>query len=354
MNLYQLAFNNIRRRKLRSALTMLGIIIGVATILTLLGTTAGLTSAVNDQTNKYMYDVIIAPSSSSGSYLMDSQTVSRVENQSNLYGFQELSVFSEEINGSTVTVGGVNDWSQVKIKNGTQGVVINHAVADKLHLGIGDKIKIKNKELTITGISNEEQVDEDVLGICINQTIAKQMADNKLSAIYARTNGDPKTVAESTENQVSGVSVKTKSEKVAEVQEWASKAQLFMGVIAGIALVVGIISVVNTMMMSVMERTKELGVLKAVGFTNWELKGSILFESGLLGFLGSVAGVILGIIGVILIAKMLNFTEYIPEMIPLWLIGGVIVGSTILSILAGLYPARRASKLNVVEALRDE
>ena len=107
-------------------------------------------------------------------------------------------------------------------------------------------------------------------------------------------------------------------------------------------------------MMSVMERTRELGVLKAIGFTNWELKGSILFESGLLGLLGSIAGVLLGIVGILLIARMLNFTDYITDMIPLWLVGGVIVGSTLLSILAGLYPARRASKLNVVEALRNE
>jgi len=106
--------------------------------------------------------------------------------------------------------------------------------------------------------------------------------------------------------------------------------------------------------MSVMERTRELGVLKAIGFTNWEIKGSILFESGLLGLLGSVIGVILGILGIIVVANVLNFTEYIPEMMPLWLIGGVIAGATFLSIIAGLYPAMRASKLNVVEALRDD
>lgn len=129
---------------------------------------------------------------------------------------------------------------------------------------------------------------------------------------------------------------------------------LFIGIIAGIALVVGVISVVNTMMMSVMERTRELGVLKAIGFTNWELKGSILFESGLLGFLGSILGVILGIIGIIVFANMLHFTDYIPQMMPLWLIGGVIVGSTLLCLLAGLYPAISASRLNVVEALRNE
>ncbi|WP_424354301.1 ABC transporter permease [Methanobacterium sp. MBAC-LM] len=354
MNLYKLGFNNIRRKKLRSSLTMLGIIIGAATILILMGTTAGLASAVKDQTSEYMYDVIIAPASSSGSYLMDPQTVSKVDKLSNIYDLQEVTVFSDEINGKTVTIGGTNDWKKVKIKSGGPGVVINHAVADKLGLNIGDKIKVKNQELSITGISNEEQVDEDVMGIYVNQSLAKQMAGNKVRAIYARTNGDPKTIANDIEKQVKGVSVETKSEKVAKVQEWSNKALLFMGMIAGIALVVGIISVVNTMMMSVMERTKELGVLKAIGFTNWDLKGSILFESGLLGFSGAVIGCILGIAGIILVAKMLNFTTYIPEMMPLWLIGSVIVGSTLLSILAGLYPAMRASKLNVVEALRHE
>jgi putative ABC transport system permease protein len=175
-----------------------------------------------------------------------------------------------------------------------------------------------------------------------------------VSAVYARTNGDPKTVADQLQKQINGVSVQTKSEKVNEVQEMTSQALLFTGIIASVALLVGIISVINTMLISVMERTKELGVLKAIGFTNWEIKGSILFESGLLGLSGGIVGVILGIIGIVVIANVLKLSEYMQGMMPLWLILGVIIGSTLLSILAGLYPAMRASKLNVVEALRNE
>jgi ABC-type transport system, involved in lipoprotein release, permease component len=350
MNLYKLAFNNIRRKKLRSALTALGIIIGAATIVVLLGITAGATSAVQEQTDQYMYDVVIAPASSSGTYLMDSQTVSKVENLSNLYGLREVTIFSENINGTRVNFEGVNDWRQVKLINGTQGVVINKATADKFGLGIGDKIKAKDQQLTITGISKEEQA----IYVYLNQDTAQKVTGNKVSAIYAKSHISPNATADEIEKQVNDVSVLTKSEKVAEIQKQTSQALLFIGIIACIALVVGIISVVNTMMMSVMERTRELGVLKAIGFTNWELKGSILFESGLLGFLGAILGVILGIIGIVVFANMLDFTDYIPQMMPLWLIGGVIVGSTILCILAGLYPAMRASKLNVVEALRHE
>ena len=349
MNLYNLAFNNIRRKKIRSALTMLGIIIGAATLVVLLGVTAGATSAVKAETDQYMYDVVITPASSTGSYLMDAETVSKIRSRSNLFDFREVTAFRENINGNEMYFEGVNDWKQVKLKNGTSGVVITQDVADKLGYGMGSKIKVKDQELTVTGISNEQ-----ALYVYIDQNTAKQLVDDKVSAIYAQTNGDPETVADEIEEQISGVSVETKSENVADVQEMTDQALLFMGFIAGIALLVGIISVINTMLISVMERTRELGILKATGFTNREIKGSILFESGLLGLSGGVIGVILGITGIVVIANVLKLTEYIPDMMPLWLILGVIAGATLLSVLAGLYPAMRASKLNVVEALRNE
>lgn len=350
MNLYKLAFKNIRRKKLRSALTALGIIIGAATIVVLLGIGAGATSEVQEQTNQYMYDVAITPSSSSGTLLMDPQTVSKIKNMSQLSEFREVTVFSQDINNTRVNFEGINDWKQVKDINGTTGVVINKDTSDKLGLHIGDKLTVNDQQLTITGISKPEQATY----VYLDQKTAENITGNKVSAIYARSSNNPNSTVDDVEKQVPGVSAVTKSDKVAQLQENTNQALLFIGIIAGIALVVGVISVINTMMMSVMERTRELGVLKAIGFTNWELKGSILFESGLLGFLGSILGVILGIIGIIIFANMLHFTDYIPQMMPLWLIGGVIIGSTLLCLLAGLYPAISASKLNVVEALRNE
>lgn len=350
MNLYKLAFKNIRRKKLRSALTALGIIIGAATIVVLLGIGAGATSEVQEQTNQYMYDVAITPSSSSGTLLMDPQTVSKIKNMSQLSDFREVTIFSQDINNTRVNFEGVNDWKQVKGINGTTGVVINKDTSDKLGLHIGDKLTVNDQQLTITGISKPEQATY----VYLDQKTAENITGNKVSAIYARSSNNPNSTVDEVQKQIPGVSAVTKSDKVAQLQENTNQALLFIGIIAGIALVVGVISVINTMMMSVMERTRELGVLKAIGFTNWELKGSILFESGLLGFLGSIIGVILGIIGIIIFANMLHFTDYIPQMMPLWLIGGVIIGSTLLCLLAGLYPAISASRLNVVEALRNE
>jgi putative ABC transport system permease protein len=349
MNLYKMAFNNIRRRKLRSALTMLGIIIGVATIVVLVGITAGATSVVKEETSSLMYDVTISPSLSSGSSLMDNQTASKVESYPKLYNVTEFTGFQETINGNDVTIQGTNNWKQLKLKTGSSGVVVDSGVAEKLGYTVGSKVKIKDQDMTVTGIAKENGEN-----IYVDQSLAKQMADNKVSAITARTYGDPKTVAEDLQNNITGVSAQTKSEKVAEVQDMVNQSMLFASIIASVGLLVGIISVINTMLISVMERTKQLGILKAIGFTNGEIMGSTLFEAGILGFLGAVIGVVIGAVGIFAAANALHFTDYMSEMLPVWLIVTVIVGSTVLSILAGLYPARRASKLNVVEALRDE
>ena len=255
----------------------------------LLESVIGVTSAIKDQTNAYMYDVIISPPSDSGSSVMDPQTVSKVENSPQLYDLIEFTTFQENINGSEVYIEGTNHWNQLKLENGTPGVVINQALGDKLGYNIGSQIMVENQELTITGISGDEQTPY----MYINQSIAKQITGNKVSAIYARAKGDPKLVANEVQKQIGNISVQTKSEKIANVQKMTNKLLLFMGGIASIALIVGAISVINTMLISVMERTRELGILKAIGFTNMEIKGSVLFESGLLGFLGAAMGIII-------------------------------------------------------------
>lgn len=183
MNLYKLAFKNIRRKKLRSALTALGIIIGAATIVVLLGIGAGATSEVQEQTSQYMYDVSITPASSSGSLLMDQTTVSKIKNMSKLYDFREVTVFSQDINNTRVNFEGVNDWKQVKDINGTTGVVINKDAADKLGFHIGDKITVNDQQLTITGISKPEQATY----VYLDQKTAENITGNKVSAIYARS-----------------------------------------------------------------------------------------------------------------------------------------------------------------------
>jgi len=134
-----------------------------------------------------------------------------------------------------------------------------------------------------------------------------------------------------------------------------------LGGIGGIALVVAAVGVVNTMVMSILERTREIGVMRAVGAKRGTISRLFTFEASLLGFFGGIVGLGIGY-GLVLIANPLINKQLKGNAIsssniltlPPWLIIGVIVITTLIGMLAGLYPARRAARLDPVEALHYE
>jgi putative ABC transport system permease protein len=361
LGIYSLSFKNLRRRKLRSILTMLGVVIGVTALVVLVGLTTGMTSYMKESTSNMMGDIMIMNStgggalmSSPGSSFLDPGAVDQIKNMSQLYNVKEEVEFLTEFNGTQIYIVGTNDWSQVKIINGTPGVVVSKSLED-MGYKIGDKITIKDQEMTITGTFSEGSMGMGV--VIMNAANALPMNNNKTSSITANTRGDPEVVKTEVEKTVNGTTASTKSDLSKQIDELMNGLTLFIGGIASIALLVGVISIVNIMLVNVTERTREIGVLKAIGFTNREVLGSILLESALIGFIGGAVGLIVA--AILLEAAIILFGQQIGDiklisMLPLWLIASVIGGATGLSVLAGLYPAWRASRLNVVEALRNE
>ena len=141
-----------------------------------------------------------------------------------------------------------------------------------------------------------------------------------------------------------------------------SLLQALLGSVGALALLVAALGVANTMMMAIYERTREIGVLKALGASRGEIRTLFTVEAGLLGFIGGVFGLIFGF----LLGKLVDYIAHqylINEgvtgvgdlsVIPVWLMLGAIAFATLIGILAGLYPAARASKLDPVTALRHE
>jgi len=136
---------------------------------------------------------------------------------------------------------------------------------------------------------------------------------------------------------------------------------LVLGGIGGIALVVAAVGVVNTMVMAILERTREIGVMRAVGARRSTVSRLFTFEAALLGFLGGLIGLAVGY-GAILAANPFvnhqlqsnNVQSSNIIILPAWLAIGVVALTTVIGLLAGLYPARRAAKLDPVEALHYE
>ena len=136
---------------------------------------------------------------------------------------------------------------------------------------------------------------------------------------------------------------------------------LFLLIFGSLALVVASLGIVNTLVMAILERRREIGIMKAIGASNGDVKSIFFFEAGAMGMLGGSLGVVLGWI----IGRVINFGANIymerqqikPETfwyVPWWLVAIAVVFSILVSLVAGLYPAARAAKLDPVQALRHE
>ena len=151
----------------------------------------------------------------------------------------------------------------------------------------------------------------------------------------------------------------TQMEFLEQTKSTTNMIQMVLGGIGAVSLFVASIGIANTMMMSIYERTKEIGIMKVLGCDMNRIRDMFLIESGAIGFIGGLTGVILSFI----ISKIINilgvaafFVDVEGDMsrIPFWLVGSAIIFAIIIGMLAGLFPALRAMKLSPLTALRND
>jgi putative ABC transport system permease protein len=136
---------------------------------------------------------------------------------------------------------------------------------------------------------------------------------------------------------------------------------LFLGIFGSLALAVASIGIVNTLVMAILERRREIGIMKALGASDVEVKKLFFAEAGVMGVMGGAVGVAMGWIighainlGTNIYLRRLNFPPEQIWFVPWWLVAGAIVFAVIVSLVSGLYPAARAARLDPVQALRYE
>jgi putative ABC transport system permease protein len=145
------------------------------------------------------------------------------------------------------------------------------------------------------------------------------------------------------------------------VRQFFAVLDLFLGIFGSLALAVASIGIVNTLVMAILERRREIGIMKAIGASDGDVKKLFFVEAGVMGIFGGVVGVTLGWA----IGRVINLgtnvylrrQHFPPEnvwSVPWWLVGGAILFALIVSLLSGLYPAARAARLDPVQALRYE
>ncbi|MDB5183050.1 MAG: transporter permease [Candidatus Saccharibacteria bacterium] len=188
-----------------------------------------------------------------------------------------------------------------------------------------------------------------------------QLAINGYASLIAKVDNSKNAAGVSTEIKKLGVGAADASASINQQLTVFNILGLVLGGIGGIAMAVAAIGVVNTMIMAILERTREIGVMRAVGAKRSTVRSLFTFEASMLGFWGGVFGVAIGF-GLTRVANIFVNKQLASQGLkahdiiglPVWLILAVVGISTLIGLLAGLYPASRAAKLDPVEALRYE
>jgi putative ABC transport system permease protein len=230
---------------------------------------------------------------------------------------------------------------------------------------VGDTLTIKGEKFKVVGIYNEIGNRDDDSTITMSMESAQELFDSdEISYISVEAESEEvvgelsKKIEDRLKKMRGGkdFEVLTTKQLVERIAVVLDIVEFVLAGIASISLIVGGVIVMNTMLVSVLERTREIGVMKATGATvNWIL-GIFLLESGLMGLIGGGLGVIIGTI----IAKVIEMIgqKHIGSMFITVVSGKLVLAALLLSlslgILSGIYPAWRAAKLDPVEALRYE
>lgn len=391
---FKLSFNNLVHRKLRSWLTIIGILIGIAAVTALISVNIGMNQAIEREFDKVGSNKITILPGSGGiqfgpglqgtSGTLTEKDLDIVEKTRGvnfaepiLYRPTKIIVQSEEL---YVTVGGVRpgmmdifgeytvEYGRSLRKTDTQQAIIGYRLATTeldSTINLRNKIIINDVEFRVVGILERTGSPQDDRSVMIPLDVARTIFNEPeaISAIIVDTNPslDVNEIADDIKKRledhrgVEDFSVTTLEQIREMVSGILGLISIILLGVAGISLLVGGVGIMNTMYTSVIERTKEIGIMKAIGAKNSHIMSLFLIESGLLGIVGGVAGITLGIVlaqGVVFFASDSGIP--IEAAITPELIIGALLFSLIIGALAGGLPARKASKLKPVDALRYE
>ena len=399
---FSLSVNNLRRRKLRAWLTMLGIFIGIAAVVALISLGQGLQNAITAEFENFGTDKISIEekgvqgppgSGTSKSTKLTSDDLEVIKDVSGVLGaagfiFKTGKVeHDDEIDFNFVygmplksdekrianffEVEQGRDLKEGDKKKAVVGIYYIEGKVFEKKLRIGDKIIIEGEEFEIVGVMERIGNPFDDSAIFIPKETIKEVfgLGDEESVIYAQVENvneidkvkqDIEKALRKFRDEEEGketFQVRTSEQLLESFSNIFGIVQAVLVGIAAISLVVGGIGIANTMYTSVIERTKEIGTMKAIGAKNSDIMFLFLIESGLLGLVGGVIGIFIGLAlskGAEYIATAQLGTDLLQASTGWNLIIGAMLFSFFIGAISGVLPALQASRLKPVDALRYE
>lgn len=385
LNIIKMAFKNIRSNKLRSGLTMLGLIIGIASVIVLVGIGSGATTSVTDSVQSLGTDILTLSISSSDTSLEYEQVdeLLELQNVEEVAPYKNISATASRgtTTSSRASIIATNDnylditnvdlaqgrrISLIDIENSSKVCILGNDIAETLFglvEPIGQNIKLDGDNYTVVGILSEQgssmgtNIDSMIV---IPLTAAKYFdEDTSINNVYIKVSDENKI--ENTSNLIGNYirsnllissdyySVTSQSSMLDAMDSINDTLTLLLGGIASISLIVGGIGVMNVMLVSVTERTKEIGIRKSLGATKIDILMQFLVESLVLSLLGGLIGVFLGLVAGN-IAERIGYSFSASTSI----IFIAFSSSAFIGLIFGIFPAYRAACLKPIDALRTD
>ena len=395
-----IALQNIRANPLHTFLSTLGIIIGVAALVGILALGDGLEQTGREQLRETT-SLNFLEISTKQSKIVDGIRVS-ISNPPK-FSLKQAQYLSQKYDGKAITEFVLRDTGEIEYKDSTMAAhiqgnmdsglffamdslfegryisendviasenvaVVTYQIASYLTSDspreiIGDSLKIKNNSFQIIGILSEKEVDEQRIYVPV--TSFMEMTDNypRLTLKVDKAEEIPGMEAEvkawldsTFEEGNNGFNIMSNRARIEQFSKGILLFKLIMGAITGISVLVGGIGVMNVLLISVTERTKEIGIRKATGAKKKDIVLQFMAESVTVSFVGCVAGWVIGILGIFTFVPIVNALTDLQFNAALGFgtVLVILVIAMLVGVLFGTYPAWRASQLDPIDAIRHE
>lgn len=361
---------NLLRRKARSCLTIIGIGIGINALVALVSISQGFIALWEEGTAVRGSDLMVVQKSESSNTLFSTVNASLKEDLKKLPGIKAVTSTLFDI----VTI---DDWPWIPIygqepdafvlshlniieggglHSGEKGILLGKIIAQNLNRKVGDEVDIESDIFKVVGIYESSSLYENGLVIMYFDHLQELMAREGQASAFEVKVDNPKlipTIKDSIESAFPSLFA-MEGKEAARSDFRLSLIRSLAWSVSGVALVVAAICAMNTMFMSVFERTREIGILRALGWKRGRVLEMILGESILLSILGGIFGFLLGVLVVKFISLLPQAQSLIYGKYSMKLFLQAMVISLFLGMTGGFYPAFRASRLSPLEAVRYE
>jgi putative ABC transport system permease protein len=402
LQVYKIALNALRRNPMRSALTMLGVIIGVGCVVAMVAIGQGASSAIQSQIGALgtNFLIIFSGSRSAGGVRHGAGSVQTLTvDDAAAIGRECPSVAVAEpgVRTSAQAVYGNQNWftsiqgtgpdyptirawavargayfTEEDVKAATKVAVLGTTVVENLFGDsnpLGQVIRLKDAPFRVIGVLDRKggnmmgQDQDDVISIPFTTAQRRLMGITYIQTIMVSAIS-PARIDQATDEitellrqrhrigprQDDDFSIRSQQEIAAAATQMSGVLTLLLGAIASVSLLVGGIGIMNIMLVSVTERTREIGVRRALGARRADIRNQFLIEASMISGLGGVVGIAIGVFAARAIARFAGW----PTLVAPEIVGIAFIFAGLVGVFFGIYPAAKAARLDPIEALRYE